>query len=88
MNNNFLHRIGTFFILIGCGLLILFIGSVLAKEPSILYLLLAASTLFLAIVFHRTGPRLEPTRFSGIRKAKQRAHQRREEKQARKDQEK
>ncbi|HEX7542051.1 MAG TPA: hypothetical protein VF352_07960 [Anaerolineales bacterium] len=88
MENNFLSRVGTFFILIGCGLLILFIGSVFARELSIFYLLLAAAALFLGSVFHRAAPRPEPTRFSGIRKAGQRSRQRREEKQAQKDQKK
>ncbi len=80
MNNSFLPRVGTFFILVGCGLLIIFTGSVLAKEPSLLYLLLAAAALFIGFLFHRSAPRPEPTRFSGIRKASQRSRERREEK--------
>ncbi|MCX6039193.1 MAG: hypothetical protein NTW99_15180 [Chloroflexi bacterium] len=56
MDNNFLSRIGTFFILVGCGLLILFIGSVFARELSILYLLLTAAALFLGYVFRRAAP--------------------------------
>jgi hypothetical protein len=81
MNNNSLPRVGTFFILVGCGLIILFIGSVLAKELSILYILLAAAALFLGFLLRRAAPRPEPTRFSGIRKLSQRSRQRREEKQ-------
>ncbi|TSA46798.1 MAG: hypothetical protein D4R46_02185 [Chloroflexi bacterium] len=88
MDNNFLSRIGTFFILVGCGLLILFIGSVFARELSILYLLLTAAALFLGYVFRRAAPRPEPTRFSGIRNASQRSRQRREEKQTKKAQKK
>ena len=88
MDNNLLSRIGTFFNLVGCGLLILFVGSVFASELSILYLLLTAAALFLGFVFHRAAPRPEPTRFSGIRNARQRSRQRREEKQNKKTQDK
>ena len=88
MNNNILPRLGTFFILVGCGFLILFTGSILAREFSILYLLFAAAALFLGFVFHRAVPRTEPTRFSGVRKVSQSSRQRREEKQAQKDQKK
>jgi hypothetical protein len=86
MDNNPLFRIGTFFLLIGCGLLILFFGSVFAGEISLRYLLLAVSALFLGFVFHRAAPRPEPTRFSGIRNASQRSRLRREEEQTKKAQ--
>jgi hypothetical protein len=86
MENKILPRIGNFFILIGCGLLILFIGSVLARETGIRFLLLAAGSMFLGYLFRRTAPHQEPTRFSSIRKASQRSRQRREEKQAQKEQ--
>jgi Flp pilus assembly protein TadB len=81
MNNNLIPRLGTFLILVGCGLLILFVGSVLAKELILLYLLLAAAALFLGFVCRRAAPRPEPTRFSGIRKLSQHSRQRREDKQ-------
>jgi hypothetical protein len=88
MDNNILPRVGTFFILVGCGLLILFAGSILTSEfsHSIPYLLCAAAALFLGSVFRRSAPRPEPTRFSSIRKVSQRSRQRREEKQAQKEQ--
>jgi len=85
MNNHFFPRLGTFFILIACGLFILFTGSILAKELNIIYLLFAAAALFLGIMFHRAAPRPEPTRFAGIRKVSQRSRQHREEKQAKRD---
>jgi hypothetical protein len=88
MNKHLLPRIGTFFILIGCGFLILFIGSILAGELGILYLLFAGAALFLGSVFHRLAPHPEPARFSSIRKISQRSRLRREEKQSEKDQEK
>jgi hypothetical protein len=90
MDKNILPRIGTFFILIGCGFLILFVGSILAAEfnISILYLFFAAAAMFIGFLLRRTAPRPEPTRFSSIRKASQRSRQRREEKQALKEQDK
>jgi hypothetical protein len=85
MDNNLLARIGTFFILIGCGLLILFVGSVFARDLSFLYCLLAVTALFLGYLLHRAAPRPESARFTGIRNASQRSRLRREEKQAQKD---
>ncbi len=84
MGNNIAPRIGTFFILIGLGLLILFAGSVLGKDPRYGYLLLSAVALFIGFLFRRGAPRPEPTRFSGIRKASQRSRQRREEREQQK----
>jgi hypothetical protein len=90
MDKYLLSRIGTFFILVGCGLVILLGGSIITGEysQSILYLIFVAVTLFLGSVLRRTAPRPEPTRFSSIRNARQRSRQRREDKQAQKEQEK
>jgi hypothetical protein len=88
MNDHLLPRLGTFFILIGCGLLILFIGSIFAGEFNILYLFFSAIGLFLGFIFHRLAPHPEPTRFSAIRKIRQRSRQRREENESEEDQEK
>jgi hypothetical protein len=88
MNDHLLPRLGTFFILVGCGLLVLFIGSIFAGEFSIIYLFLSAIALFLGFIFHRLAPRPESTRFSTIRKIRQRSRQRREEKEPEEDQEK
>jgi hypothetical protein len=76
MNNHPLSRIGTFFILVACGLFILFFGSVFAGDVSILSLL--------GFVFHRSAPHPEPKRFSGLRNARQRSRLRREENQSEK----
>jgi hypothetical protein len=82
-------RIGTFFILIGCVLLVLFVGSVIGKGFNVLYLLLGAVALFLGSSLRRRSYQpQEPTRFDTIRKAGQRARERREERQARKKQKK
>jgi hypothetical protein len=74
--------------LIGCGFLIIFIGSLFAGEFGILYLFFGGISLFLGYVLRRFAPPPEPTRFSGIRKIRQHSRQRREEKQTEKDQEK
>lgn len=88
MNDHLLPRLGTFFILMGCGLLFLFIGSTFAGEFSILFLLFAAAAFFLGFMFHRLAPHPEPTRFSTIRKMRQRSRQRKEEKNSEDDHEK
>ena len=88
MNNNLFPRLGTFFILVGCGLLTLFIGAAFAKEFHILYLLLAAAAFLLGFGFRRSTLRPEPSRFSAIRKVSARSRQRREEKQTQKAQKK
>jgi fatty acid desaturase len=87
MNQNFLSRIGTFFLLIGFGLLIIFVGSIFAKEINLVYLMAAGIVLFLGYIFHHAAPRPEPRRFSAIRNARRRSQQKREDKQA-KDEEK
>jgi hypothetical protein len=88
MHHSLLFRIGTFFILIGIGLFVLFLGSVFAGQLSMPYFLFAAVAFFLGTILHRAAPHPEPTRFSGIRKATLRSRQRREEKQTLKDQDK
>jgi hypothetical protein len=88
MNDHLLPRLGTFFILMGCGLLVLFIGSIFSGEFNILYLLSAAATFFLGFTFHRIAPHPEPTRFSSIRRIRDRSRQRKEDKQSEDDDEK
>jgi hypothetical protein len=85
MKNELSARVGTFFILIGCALLVLFVGSILGQDIKITYLLFSGGALFLGYLFRRSAVPPEPTRFSALRKANQRARQRREEKQAKKD---
>jgi hypothetical protein len=75
-----LPRIGTFFILIGLGLMILFVGSVIGNNSNILYLLLAIVTLFLGLLFRRRRkPHVPTTRFGAVRKAQEQGRKRREE---------
>jgi hypothetical protein len=78
-NSNLLPRIGTFFILIGLGLLTLFVISVMGNETNVIYLLLTIAALFLGYIFRRKAQPLESGRFGTIRRASERSRQRREE---------
>jgi hypothetical protein len=80
MNKDFRPRIGTFFILIGCGFLVLFVGTVFARETNIPYLFFAGAAVFIGYIFRRSAPRPEPSRFAGIRKMRQSSRQRLENK--------
>jgi hypothetical protein len=68
-----INRIGTFFILIGLGLIGLFILSDIAESPTCNYLVIGAVLLALGIFLWFKDPRppSEPTgRFSLLRKSK------------------
>jgi hypothetical protein len=79
MRNHLLSRLGSFFVLIGIGLLILFIGSLFAREFSILYFLSSAVTLSIGSLLHRAVPKTASTRFSSIRRLSQRSRQQRDD---------
>jgi len=76
MNNVLLPRIGTFFLLVGCAFLILFVISISAGEVHTSYLLYAIAALFVGLALRGRPPKKEPTRFIRIRKAAQRSHHR------------
>jgi hypothetical protein len=69
MNDSLLSRLGTFFILLSLGLVILFFGS----HFNLLYLILAVAALLLGISMHRKVPRPEASRFSSLRRLRQRS---------------
>jgi hypothetical protein len=85
----FRSRLGTFFILIGLFLLLLFIGSVAGKgENKVLYLLTSAIALFFGFLLNRHPKSDAPSaRFSGVRKVRDQGRKRSEER-AKKKQEK
>ncbi len=73
-------RIGTFFLLVGLVLLILFLGSAMNKDTNVVFLVLAIVVLVLAYVFRRRTPQ-DSGRFGTIRRVSERSRQRREERQ-------
>jgi hypothetical protein len=72
-------RIGTFFVLIGLGLLTLFVITVMGNEINVVYLLLSIPALFLGYIFRQRKPPSESARFGMIRRATERSRQRRQE---------
>lgn len=65
------HRIGTFFIVVGVGLIVLFILSDLAKAPSCNFLITGAISLALGIVLWVRDPGesgSKPERFRTMKK--------------------
>jgi membrane protein implicated in regulation of membrane protease activity len=80
--SDLLSRLGTFFILVGLGLLILFVGSIIGKVTSLAYLLLSIAALFIGYLFRRRTPKRESSRFQTIRRMSERGHQRRQERQS------
>jgi hypothetical protein len=65
------NRIGTFFILLGVGLIVLFVLSDLAKAPSCNFLIVGAISLVLGVVLWMRDP-IKPGppsgRFQGVKK--------------------
>jgi hypothetical protein len=81
---NTIPRIGSFFILIGLGLLTLFVISVWGNETNGMYLLFSLPALFLGFIFRRKAPPTESGRFGSIRRASEYNRRRREERMNRK----
>ena len=75
-----IHRLGTFFILIGLFMIILFVGSIMSKDTNSNYLLISIGALFLGFLFQRNKPTSDSGRFAAIRRASANSRQRREEK--------
>jgi Na+-transporting methylmalonyl-CoA/oxaloacetate decarboxylase gamma subunit len=88
-NSQLIGRIATFFLLLGIMLMIIFIGSVLAKQTAFLFFLLSASASFVSYLLYRRAPKPPPSdRFSGLRKARERRLKRLEEKRQKQQQKK
>jgi hypothetical protein len=73
-------RIGTFFYIVGWGLMILFIASEFSREANFNYFFLSLLTLFLGHQFRRRAERHESGRFGSIRRARERSRLKRDEK--------
>ena len=69
----FLSRIGTFFVLLGLGLLVLFIASDIGVETFFRYFFLGLLMLGIGFLFKRAGavPRPPSTRFESLRRMRQ-----------------
>jgi flagellar biosynthesis component FlhA len=87
-DDNIIVRVGTFFVLIGFFVFILFVASDFAQKPNFDFLFLAMFALGLGWLFRRRKPpRPSAGRFSIITKARESAKKRKEE-QAKKAKEK
>ena len=73
-------RIGTFFLLLGCGLMILFIGSEFSREANFNFFFLSLVALFIGYQLRRRAQPRESARFSAIRRAREQSRLRREQK--------
>jgi hypothetical protein len=74
-----LHRMGTFFILAGLALLVLFVGSILGKGTNAVILLLSLAAFFVGFMLRRNKPVKDSGRFGTIRRIRERSRQRSED---------
>jgi hypothetical protein len=73
-------RVGTFLLLVGGGLMVLFIGSEFSQEPDFNYFFLSLAAFFLGIFLRQRGRApSENQRFQAYRKMQSANRQRREE---------
>ncbi len=79
MVNEFIIRIGTFFLLIGVGIFILFVASDFSGKTNFDYLFWAVLTVTIGLMFRRRRPPKPPSgRFSYVRKLRESKHPHRE----------
>jgi hypothetical protein len=85
--DEFIARIGTFFLILGFGLFVLFLASDMADMPQFDYLCLAMLSVSLGWMFRRRkAPPASAGRFSLVRKTRENMRKRREELQKPKEQ--
>ena len=78
-NMQTIHRLGTFFILVGLAAMVLFVGSAMSKDTNPRYLLLAIVALSVGFLVQRNKPTNDSGRFGAVRRANARRRQRRED---------
>ena len=79
MLNEFVIRIGTFFLVVGVGIFILFIASEYAGQANFDYLFWSVLLATVGIMLRRRRPPNPPSgRFSYVRKLRERRHPKRE----------
>jgi hypothetical protein len=90
MNDGPPSRIGTFFILVGLILLLIFIASIAGQgENKAKYLLLSVAALSLGFLLNRRSSSSAPSaRFSGMRQLREQDKKRREEREQKKQERK
>jgi hypothetical protein len=67
-----LNRIGTFLILVGLALFFIFIGSVMSKQVTVVYLLVSLAALFAGYQLRRNRTVNDSGRFATIRRIRDR----------------
>jgi hypothetical protein len=83
MDGELVPRIGTFFLLVGTALMLIFIGSVLGHGTNLLYLLFGIVAIFMGAIFRRrAAPPPANTRFHSVRRARDYSRTRRQEREA------
>jgi hypothetical protein len=75
-NMETLYRIGTFFILAGLALLIIFVVSIIGKETNGIYLLLSFAAFIVGFLLHRNKAVNDSGRFGTLRRMGERNRQR------------
>jgi hypothetical protein len=75
-----LRRLGSFLVLVGLVLLVLYFGSVLSKEGNTNLLLISIASLLAGFLLQPRKPASDSGRFAAIRRASANSRQRREEK--------
>ena len=75
------HRLGTFFLLVGLALLILFVASAMSKDTNGVYLPLSIIALGVGFLLRRNKPVNESGRFRILHQARERSRKRQEEKE-------
>jgi hypothetical protein len=83
----FRFRTGTFFLIVGLTLLVIFIGSVLGKDMNIIFLLISMTALLAAYQLRRNKQVNDSGRFRLIRREKDRKRLRRGEKRKKEEKE-
>ncbi len=79
MFNEFIIRVGTFFLVIGVGIFILFIASEYANEANFDYLFWSVLLVTIGIMLRRRRPPRPPSgRFSYVRKLRESRHPKKE----------
>jgi hypothetical protein len=79
MKEDLVARVGTFFILVGLSLLILFVGSIKGNDGNGIYLLLSFAAFITGWLCRRNRPVKDSQRFGIIHRLNERNRKRREE---------